>query len=543
MEKFKERPMATTLLEEILMEIILNDEYSSLITENEEDEEDTDLPLENPHPKIQDIPQGLRKYVLQIKAALIVMDNWYRNNNYFDCFIEIMENKIGIWACFPNSQEFLVKCFIRKLGERWNLLNFILTICNRSYKKDIYYFIANSNEKSIQKVITAMPFNNWNINYIIELINDIIETNKDIMINGINIITYMCKINCNDIVVELIKKRHKAQDIALVYVCKNENIALARLLLENGISCDIIDPEEIMSAIDWAISKKNMEILQLIIANGGQLKDNNLLAASRNNNVEVVKMLIEQKVNINVLNNYNVSALILACDKSNEEIVKLLLDANADINHIDNDNENALIVACRYDNVEIVKMLLERNKSINENVNEMINKQNKFDFTALISACKKNNTEIIKLLIENNADIHIQNNNKDTALIWTCSKNNVEICKILIDKGVNVNTQNLYNTTALHCACENNNIEMVKMLLEKDIDVNTQGNESGNTPLIIACKKNNIEMAQMILNKALSQNVIDNVINVINQSNETPLSLADKHNNMELICLISSLIN
>ena len=95
-------------------------------------------------------------------------------------------------------------------------------------------------------------------------------------------------------------------------------------------------------------------------------------------------------MDINAKNKYNSTALMNASDKGHLEIVKHLLENEADINIINKDGDNALMCASfGRNNVEVVKYLIKNNAKVN-----IENKEGK---TALDLAA---NEEIRKLLIE-----------------------------------------------------------------------------------------------------------------------------------------------
>ncbi len=59
--------------------------------------------------------------------------------------------------------------------------------------------------------------------------------------------------------------------------------------------------------------------------------DNLLIASARNNNVELVKLLIDKGVNINYQNNDGFTALMRALQYNNYDIAKLLIESGANI--------------------------------------------------------------------------------------------------------------------------------------------------------------------------------------------------------------------
>ena len=76
--------------------------------------------------------------------------------------------------------------------------------------------------------------------------------------------------------------------------------------------------------------------------------------------------LIIQHVKINDNDNYfSISPLHIACDIGNKEIVRLLLDNNADIEIVDNNYMTPLHYATKNNNLKIIKLLIKYKAKIN----------------------------------------------------------------------------------------------------------------------------------------------------------------------------------
>ena len=124
-----------------------------------------------------------------------------------------------------------------------------------------------------------------------------------------------------------------------------------------------------------------------------------LLSLVKNNNIDGVRdFLLNETININI-HKYENIALIAASKYNYIEIVKLLLEVkNINVNLQDKYGTTALTSASQYNNIKIVKLLLEA-ENINVNLQDIDGK------TALILASRKNNKEIVKLLLGKGATI------------------------------------------------------------------------------------------------------------------------------------------
>ena len=101
-------------------------------------------------------------------------------------------------------------------------------------------------------------------------------------------------------------------------------------------------------------------------------------------------------------------SLINASKNGDLEKVKLLIENGANIEVKDNNGDTALILASYYRRLEIVKYLVEKGANINAT--------NDNGWTSLMYASKYGELETIKYLLENGADVNIKNKNGNAAL-------------------------------------------------------------------------------------------------------------------------------
>jgi len=79
---------------------------------------------------------------------------------------------------------------------------------------------------------------------------------------------------------------------------------------------------------------------------GPWMKVSVLIIAVNNKNIEIAKLLLENKADVNWKDGFNSSAILYATSSGNIEMVKLLLEYGADIN--DNDGKgNTVLTAAK----------------------------------------------------------------------------------------------------------------------------------------------------------------------------------------------------
>ncbi len=111
------------------------------------------------------------------------------------------------------------------------------------------------------------------------------------------------------------------------------------------------------------------------------------LTAARKGDIEKVKAMLAQGIDVNTRSKYNATALSFACDRGNVELVRLLLEKGADPNATDSFyGATPIVWAAQKGNVQIVKMLLEKGATGKEQV--------------VIGSAREGNAEMVKMLLE-----------------------------------------------------------------------------------------------------------------------------------------------
>lgn len=134
--------------------------------------------------------------------------------------------------------------------------------------------------------------------------------------------------------------------------------------------------------------------------------------------------------------------------------------ANLDLQ--DQDDDTALILAIRRENNEIAKYLIDSGANMDL---RNISSWDQGSFPALFVAIKEGNNEIAKYLINKGANIDLQHKSGESALMLAITKKNNEIAKYLINKGANLNFRDRDNYTALKLAIFDENYEIIKYLI------------------------------------------------------------------------------
>ena len=181
---------------------------------------------------------------------------------------------------------------------------------------------------------------------------------------------------------------------------------------------------------------------------------------------ELFKRLLYWDPNINdaeELHLYEASA------NNNVELVRLLLDIGADINLANRDGETPLYVASLFGYVKMVRILAERGGNIN--------KANKNGETPLHIASQNGQVEVVKILLEKGANINKFDYSLETPLYVASEAGNEEVVRILLENGARVNIPNTVGQTPLMIAVSYGHFEIVEALLEYGANINAETNE------------------------------------------------------------------
>jgi ankyrin repeat protein len=227
-----------------------------------------------------------------------------------------------------------------------------------------------------------------------------------------------------------------------------------------------------------------------------------------------VKVLLDNKADINLQDPDGVSPLLLAILNTNWDLAKQLILAGADVNEWDMFGEAPLFTAIGLRNqvgakasidplnetqgAAIVRMLLDRGANPNmqlffrpANVKGSTNTRGS---TPLIRAANNADMEMVKLLLERGADVNLMMADRQTAMMAVLAgrapePQALQLLQVLHDAGADINVIALINHreesrggTVLHYAVRKRYKEVIKKLAEWGVDMNAK-DQDGLTAL------------------------------------------------------------
>ncbi len=225
-----------------------------------------------------------------------------------------------------------------------------------------------------------------------------------------------------------------------------------------------------------------------------------------NNDLPMVKLLLEFEFDPNSTDGINATPLHWACLWASSDIIKKLLNHGAKIFIRDDEGFTPLYRALQrkpeIGDVEIIRLLIQRGAKPTR-TDKM--GRNAFHIAAMMS-----NLDVLNYLrtvepsLLNSLD-HFKNNVLHLAVSSKVKNNNLLVIKNLVNMGVNIEYENKNSLTPFHMAVYKRNLPGVQFFFEYSDNPNIQ-NRNGDTPLHIAAKWGFVDVIRVIYNVLLSKN-------------------------------------
>ncbi len=169
--------------------------------------------------------------------------------------------------------------------------------------------------------------------------------------------------------------------------------------------------------------------------------------AAHSGSTEVLRTLLQKKININIQDHRGRTALMIATHNNDIATAKLLINRGADVNIMDDMQDNPFLYAGAEGYIEILKMTID----VGANVSLI----NRYGGSGLIPASEHGYVEVVKLLLsETKTDVNLINNLGWTALLEAIILNNggvnqQKVIKLLITYGADVNIKDFNGISPL----------------------------------------------------------------------------------------------
>lgn len=281
-----------------------------------------------------------------------------------------------------------------------------------------------------------------------------------------------------------------------------------------------------------------------------------LYIASCNGHLEIVRLLIEFKQNVNECDNLDRSPLSVAAENRYYPIVKCLLDAGADPSKVDSFGRTALHYAVKAGCVVILSIILQHGHRVFRGDHEgktplhfcarygtasmtnlllttivgiFVNQCDLHTVSPLHEAIENQQLDVVRILLSHGADTNIHDANGRTALHLAAGNGSVAAVDILIKGGAQINVRdNLFQTPVFLAAL--NGRSVLKDLIENGADLNLP-DDKGRTPLHASILSSHLFAAIILIQHKAN-------INTADEEGKTPLHLAVDFGNVDLVDLL-----
>jgi ankyrin repeat protein len=265
-------------------------------------------------------------------------------------------------------------------------------------------------------------------------------------------------------------------------------IPMINLLLEYGVDMESIAVYSVgYTALHWATSRNQINVVRILLHEGIDItkraasNETALFIACRKGLLEIVKLLLDSKgvSVVETADGKDRTPLQTAALQGYSAIVSMLLKAGANVHSLDQRGYTALHIAAENGHVETARSLIKHHAIID--ARDLKNK------IPLHLATSGGHVAIIELLMEYGTELDAFDSSKTTPLHLAARNGHKDAAELLIEYGANLEAKDEYEWTPLHFATYNKRHELINLLLSSGAQVNSKSN-TGKTPLMRAAE-------------------------------------------------------
>ena len=279
-----------------------------------------------------------------------------------------------------------------------------------------------------------------------------------------------------------------------------------------GRGKDAVPGPEGTDALIWAVSRHDLEMADLLLGAG---------------------------VNVKGANEYGATALYAAAENADSAMIEKLLAAGAEANTHLLSGETPLMQLARQGNLATARLLLA--SGADPNAREINGGQN-----ALMWAIAQRHSAVAAELVQHGADINARSKSGFTALMFAAQQGDADSARMLLAAGASPNdVMPRSGLTPLLVASAMGRTKVAALLVDKGADPNVVA-ANGFTPLHYAARrKASVAIVSALLahgakpNVRLNQKKPSETPNGVSLQGATPLALAADVNNFEAVKLLA----
>jgi len=249
-----------------------------------------------------------------------------------------------------------------------------------------------------------------------------------------------------------------------------------------------------------------------------------LHVATRNNQPDMAKLLIEKGLDINAKNNLGATPLLIASLNGYVDLVKLLLSSGADLRITNNNGRSPVEYAAYGKNITVYKLFFEKDTTL-------VKHRSTDGATLLHWAANAGDTVLFSFLLGKGLDIQSKADDGVSVVHWAYSGGNKTMLAYLSKKGLDFNIGSTADYSPISAALYYKRKSSIEFLLENGFGINQKFQPGNNTLLIAACEANAPEVVTYLISKGAD-------VNITNDQNLNALGLMIPNKNMEMTELL-----
>jgi ankyrin repeat protein len=279
--------------------------------------------------------------------------------------------------------------------------------------------------------------------------------------------------------------------------------------------------------------------LLMVVCAAAANEDLRLVDAVKNQDVQRVRALLEQRADVNIRSEDGSTALLWAAHWNDLQTAELLVRAGADANAANDLRMTPLSQACTNGSAAFVNLLLQAGAHPDTPIAT--------GETPLMTCARAGSAVAVRALLVRGADVNAKEPTQhQTALMWAAAEQHPDVLQALIEARADHEAHTKSGFTALHFAARAGAMESVRTLLDAGVNVNirwqpdpepARGAETsgagggrggaiqgarpggfgeragtsfpGSTALLVATVRGHVPLALLLLDRGADPNVLD----------------------------------
>ncbi len=227
-----------------------------------------------------------------------------------------------------------------------------------------------------------------------------------------------------------------------------------------------------------------------------------LWKAAKDQNLEAVRTLLTEDVDVNQAQPDGSTALHWAAHWGDLEMAELLIEAGANLNASNENGATPLWMASAAGNVAMVRTLL--------GAGALANRALRFGETPLMAAAGIGSLDVVKQLTAAGAEVSVgETRRAQTALMWAVAEGHSEVAQALINAGALIDARSNGGFTPLMFAAQGGHPDSIRILLASGADIN-HASLDGTSPLLVALAGGHWNVTELLLEHGAAPNRADN---------------------------------